>query len=260
MERAETSVHRHAFNFTSFYNADDYTTNDKSELAADRGNAFFFLQERIHKSTPRSQVLILEGHDEDIMSFVAALRGLAVTCDFRDLGDSLIRDQIVRCANNKKIREKLLSIDPSLEESIQIARSMEHTEAWMREIDITKNCMKDFHKERTVEVNEFKLKKRTENIDRPAERKNTSIVCFRSLKGREPASKESPWWLQEKKQVWVDREGMKVRVMNSQERIKIRYDNRKGVKNVSVEKGDWVGVKKSGIVKKGDSNLVNLSE
>ncbi|KAJ1092682.1 hypothetical protein NDU88_005792 [Pleurodeles waltl] len=43
--------------------------------------------------------------DEDIMSYVATLRGLAVTCDFRDLCDSLIRDQIVRCTNNKKVKE-----------------------------------------------------------------------------------------------------------------------------------------------------------
>ncbi|KAJ1113121.1 hypothetical protein NDU88_001376 [Pleurodeles waltl] len=57
---------------------------------------------------------------------------------------------------------------------------------------------------------------------------------------QEPASKESQWWLQEKKQVWVDRECIKVRVMDSQERNKICYDNRRGVKNISVEKGDWV--------------------
>ncbi|KAJ1215503.1 hypothetical protein NDU88_003111 [Pleurodeles waltl] len=97
------------------------------------------------------------GYDEDVMTYVAALRGLAVTCDFRDLNDSLIRDQIVRSTNNKKVKEKLLSIDPSLEESIQIARSMEHTETWMKEIE-AKGYMKESDKENTVEVNEFKAK------------------------------------------------------------------------------------------------------
>ncbi|KAJ1206774.1 hypothetical protein NDU88_002172 [Pleurodeles waltl] len=49
----------------------------------------------------------VQGHDDDVMSYVAALRGLAVTCDFRDLCDSLIRDQIVRCTSNSKVKEKL---------------------------------------------------------------------------------------------------------------------------------------------------------
>ncbi|KAJ1170592.1 hypothetical protein NDU88_002465 [Pleurodeles waltl] len=87
----------------------------------------------------------VQGQDEDVMTYVAALRGLAVPCDFCDLCDSLIRDQIVRCTNNKKVKEKLLSIVPSLEESTHIARSMERSEAWIKEIE-TKSYMKDSNK------------------------------------------------------------------------------------------------------------------
>ncbi|KAJ1154856.1 hypothetical protein NDU88_007599 [Pleurodeles waltl] len=79
----------------------------------------------------------VEGQDEDIVSYMATLRGLAVTCDFRDLCDSLIRDQIVRCTNNKKVKGKLLSMDAMLEECIQVARSLEHMATWMTKIERT---------------------------------------------------------------------------------------------------------------------------
>ncbi|KAJ1181729.1 hypothetical protein NDU88_006931 [Pleurodeles waltl] len=100
----------------------------------------------------------VQGYDEDVLTYVAALRGLAVMCDFQNLSDSLIHDQIVRCTNSKKVKERLLSIDPSLEECIQIVRSMEHTETWMKEIEV-KGHIRDSDKENTVEVKEFKGKK-----------------------------------------------------------------------------------------------------
>ncbi|KAJ1165659.1 hypothetical protein NDU88_006076 [Pleurodeles waltl] len=48
---------------------------------------------------------------------------------------------------------------------------------------------------------------------------------------------------------------MKAKVVSSQERNKSYYDNRKWVKNVCVEEGDWVVVRKCGFVKKGDSKF-----
>ncbi|KAJ1214735.1 hypothetical protein NDU88_002352 [Pleurodeles waltl] len=100
-----------------------------------------------------------QGQDEDIMSYVATLRGLAVTCDFRDLYDSLIRDQIVRCTNNKKVKEKLLSMDPTLEECIQVARSMDHTATWMKEVERTNMHAKYIDERSMVEVKEVKAKR-----------------------------------------------------------------------------------------------------
>ncbi|KAJ1187721.1 hypothetical protein NDU88_004491 [Pleurodeles waltl] len=93
--------------------------------------------------TPKTN-LVLERHkfflrmqnpEEDMASYVATLRGLALSCRFEQLSDSLIRDQIVRCAYNKKIREKLLMKDPNLDEAVQITKAMEHTAVWLQEMD-----------------------------------------------------------------------------------------------------------------------------
>ncbi|KAJ1113166.1 hypothetical protein NDU88_001421 [Pleurodeles waltl] len=93
--------------------------------------------------TPRTN-LVLQRHkffsrvqreDEDIASYVASLRGLALSCEFHQLLDSLIRDQIVRCAYDKRIREKLLGKDPNLEEAIRIAKGMEHATVWLKEME-----------------------------------------------------------------------------------------------------------------------------
>ncbi|KAJ1180293.1 hypothetical protein NDU88_005515 [Pleurodeles waltl] len=74
--------------------------------------------------------------DEDIASYVASLRGLGLSCEFDHLLDSLIRDQLVRCTSDKRIREKLLMRDPNLEEAIQIAKRMEHAAVWLQEMDV----------------------------------------------------------------------------------------------------------------------------
>ncbi|KAJ1193905.1 hypothetical protein NDU88_003201 [Pleurodeles waltl] len=93
--------------------------------------------------TPKTN-LVLQRHkffsrvqreDEDIASYVASLRGLALSCEFHQLLDSLIWDQIVRCAYDKRIREKLLVKDPNLEEAIRIAKGMEHAAVWLKEME-----------------------------------------------------------------------------------------------------------------------------
>ncbi|KAJ1158334.1 hypothetical protein NDU88_011025 [Pleurodeles waltl] len=66
---------------------------------------------------------------------------------------------IVRCTNNKKVKEKLLSMDPTLEESIQVARSMEHTATWMKEIEKSSGQIRDIDEKSTIEVKEVKMKK-----------------------------------------------------------------------------------------------------
>ncbi|KAJ1162840.1 hypothetical protein NDU88_003305 [Pleurodeles waltl] len=149
-----------------------------------------FLQMLEKHFTPKMSIVFkqhkffsrVQGHDEDVMTYVAALRWLAVRCDFRDLNDSLIRDQIVHCMNNKKVKEKLLSIDPSLEEYVQKARSMEHTEAWIKEIE-TKGYMKNSNKETTVEVKEFKVKKQGKAVGnngvKAMEKKSLNVICYR---------------------------------------------------------------------------------
>ncbi|KAJ1217872.1 hypothetical protein NDU88_005459 [Pleurodeles waltl] len=97
--------------------------------------------------TPKTN-LVLQQHkffsrvqreDEDIASYVASLRGLALSCEFHQLLDSLIWDQIVRCAYDKRIREKLLVKDPNLEEAIRIAKGMEHAAVWLKEMEEVPN-------------------------------------------------------------------------------------------------------------------------
>ncbi|KAJ1213787.1 hypothetical protein NDU88_001418 [Pleurodeles waltl] len=93
--------------------------------------------------TPKTY-LVLQSHtvfsrvqrrDKDIASYVASLQGLALSCEFDRLLDSLIIDQLVKCAHDKRIREKLLMKDPNLEEAIQIAKRMEHAGVWVQEME-----------------------------------------------------------------------------------------------------------------------------
>ena len=69
-----------------------------------------------------------QAQDESIVNYVAVLRGLTKFCEFGNLTDSLIRDQIVCCTNNVKIQEKLLIKNPSLTEAIEIAKGIELTQ------------------------------------------------------------------------------------------------------------------------------------
>ena len=62
--------------------------------------------------------------------YVAALRVLAAKCEFRDFTDELIRDQL-------KIQERLLtSRNPTLEETIDIANSIEKSKEQVRIVKI----------------------------------------------------------------------------------------------------------------------------
>ncbi|KAJ1195040.1 hypothetical protein NDU88_004323 [Pleurodeles waltl] len=75
------------------------------------------------------------------------------------------------------------------------------------------------------------------------------------LMGREPGTKESPWWRNVKKQVRVDQEDLKARAVYFQRKNKMNYDKRKSVKNANVESGDLVALRKVGIIKKGESKF-----
>ena len=67
-------------------------------------------------------------------NYVAVLRGLSRLCEFGNLKDSLIRDQIVRCTNNHRIQEKLLIRNPNLQEAMEIAKGIELTDLCMKEM------------------------------------------------------------------------------------------------------------------------------
>ncbi|KAJ1133750.1 hypothetical protein NDU88_000226 [Pleurodeles waltl] len=76
-----------------------------------------------------------QGKSESVGNFVAVLRTLAHTCDFGDITDSLIRDQLVRCTNNKRVQEKLLTKNPDLRKAIAIVEGIESTNNWIKEMN-----------------------------------------------------------------------------------------------------------------------------
>ncbi|KAJ1112760.1 hypothetical protein NDU88_001021 [Pleurodeles waltl] len=148
--------------------------------------------------TPKTN-LVLQRHkfflrvqraDEDIASYVASLRGLAMSCDFDQLLYSLIRDQLVRCTYDKKIREKILMNDPNLEEAILIAKRMEHTGIWLQEMDgVTKEMKQGIiaevkkKEEPRAKVEWNKLKRNSEGTKLNSEEKRRTqewreIKCY----------------------------------------------------------------------------------
>ncbi|KAJ1184702.1 hypothetical protein NDU88_001505 [Pleurodeles waltl] len=127
----------------------------------------------------------MQGADEDVASYVATLRGLALSCRFEQLSDCLIKDQIVRCAYSKKIREKLLMKDPSLEEAIQVAKRMEHTAVWLQEMDVSnkegrQNVINEIKNKGKFIISEEK-KRSTRNWEDPNRGKSDAreVKCYR---------------------------------------------------------------------------------
>ncbi|XP_069463407.1 vomeronasal type-2 receptor 1-like [Ambystoma mexicanum] len=82
-----------------------------------------------HKFFQRAQE-----QNESVESYVACLRSLSYSCEFEQLADSLIRDQLLRCTNNLKIQEKLLARDMKLDEALDMARSIERTSHYVKEL------------------------------------------------------------------------------------------------------------------------------
>ncbi|KAJ1165259.1 hypothetical protein NDU88_005687 [Pleurodeles waltl] len=76
----------------------------------------------------------VQAKDERVGNYIASLKTLAQTCDFAELTDSLIRDQLVRCTNNPRVQEKLLAKNSTLQEAQLIAESMEHAILWAKEM------------------------------------------------------------------------------------------------------------------------------
>ena len=102
----------------------------------------------------------IQGRQESVLSYVAVLRGLANLCEFGALNDSLIKDQVTRCTNSTKIQEKLLAKNPSLQEAIEIARSVEHTAQCIKELKPVTETVNEIKKSSdTYTSNKLKNKK-----------------------------------------------------------------------------------------------------
>ncbi|GFO05973.1 hypothetical protein PoB_003247800 [Plakobranchus ocellatus] len=67
-----------------------------------------------------------QAENETIDQFVTVLRLLAEGCEFGELQPSLIRDRVICSTKESPIKERLLQEDdPTLEEALKIARSLE---------------------------------------------------------------------------------------------------------------------------------------
>ncbi|KAJ1128701.1 hypothetical protein NDU88_007076 [Pleurodeles waltl] len=85
--------------------------------------------------------VVLEGKIEAVAVEVNLLR--TDLRKFQDVTDCLIGDQTVHCKNKKRVKENRLAKDLNLEETIQIARSMEDAAIWIKEMDNVKKEVKE---------------------------------------------------------------------------------------------------------------------
>ncbi|KAJ1209175.1 hypothetical protein NDU88_004553 [Pleurodeles waltl] len=73
--------------------------------------------------------------EETIDEFLTALRGLFIHCNFGDMTDEMIRDQIIVHVKSRKIQEHLWVMgDPKLQDVISTAKALEQSEKWMRSV------------------------------------------------------------------------------------------------------------------------------
>lgn len=72
-------------------------------------------------------------NEETMDAFVAALRKLAKNCNFGDLEERLIRDQVVMGVKEENVREKLLEVkELNLDKCLQIGRAFEASKQQMK--------------------------------------------------------------------------------------------------------------------------------
>ncbi|KAJ1215631.1 hypothetical protein NDU88_003239 [Pleurodeles waltl] len=125
----------------------------------------------------------IQGKTEIVGNFVAALRTLACTCDFGDIIDSLIRDQLVRSTNSKRVHEKLLTKNPDLREAIAIVEGMESTSNWIREMNDHEMCSSSVVKMTQAQGEVLKIsidnKASVSPKEKKKENKDSGARCYR---------------------------------------------------------------------------------
>ncbi|KAJ1201353.1 hypothetical protein NDU88_005165 [Pleurodeles waltl] len=94
-----------------------------------------------HKFTLRKQE---EG--ETIEEYIACLRVLAQDCEFAEMTDTYIRDQVVFYCHSKQVQERLLSCrNPSLKEVMAIAKAVERFMVSSKELASTSQASNVFY-------------------------------------------------------------------------------------------------------------------
>ena len=103
--------------------------------------------------------------DQSFDSFLTELRGLAKTCEYGQLKDSLIKDRIVCGIKEKKLQTKLLAADPDLAAAIEGCRAWETAHTQAQSINKTEST-----NEPDAEVHKMKASNRRNNSEQ--ERRN----------------------------------------------------------------------------------------
>lgn len=77
---------------------------------------------------------------EDVDNYITALRRLVAECQFENVADQLVRDQFICHCTDKTIKQKLLSMgNPTLDETIRVAKSIETSQLSAKELDSKNN-------------------------------------------------------------------------------------------------------------------------
>lgn len=133
-----------------------------------------------HKFLQRAQI-----PEESIDDFVASLRTLASTCNYREFKDEIIRDQLIERTSNKKGQEKLLSTkDPDLENALRLARSIEHSQFCMQEMNETTKFeevkqLNAKHSAKPAKGTNSSSTRNPEMVFSKAKFDKSELVCFR---------------------------------------------------------------------------------
>ncbi|KAJ1165624.1 hypothetical protein NDU88_006043 [Pleurodeles waltl] len=82
----------------------------------------------------------VQAEGESASNYVGALRLLAVSCDYKEFEEEMIRDQLVEKTNNKKVQEALLSTaNLTLQKALEIATRIESTVSFMEQMSISED-------------------------------------------------------------------------------------------------------------------------
>ncbi|KAJ1211213.1 hypothetical protein NDU88_006574 [Pleurodeles waltl] len=118
---------------------------------------------------------------ETIEEYIACLRVLAQDCEFAEMTDTYIRDQVVFYCYSKKVQERLLSCrNPSLKEVMAIAKAVERSMMSSKELASTSQASNVFFVQ-------DRHKHAPKNPDRAASDRGGGrrpIACFRLCKSK----------------------------------------------------------------------------
>ncbi|KAJ1190806.1 hypothetical protein NDU88_000125 [Pleurodeles waltl] len=220
--------------------------------------------------------------EETFDEFLTALRGLSVHCNFGNMTDEMIRDQIIVHVKSRKIQEHLWVMgDPKLQDVIATAKALEQSEQRLRTVqdtdkvkclesevvgamvgsNLNSNAAVKHTTAGSIEENEWircdkedLVLQEVKKYVREGWPSRRSVTVDVERIGRHPVSKLCLWWFKKKQsRDWeaVSVEKVRERVRRKQENFKKRYDDKWKVKEPSFEVGDWVKVHEPGFLVKG---------